>query len=310
LGHGVAGIALALDELAAASGEGVFSETAREAVAYERSWFDKRQRNWPDLREFDHERLRRGEGPSFPAFWCHGAVGIGLARFRRYDLTGEVASIAEAGNATATVRAHLELQTRDFAYDYTHNFSLCHGFAGSVELLLAAADHADEVAWADAEAIGDFGLEHCADAGEWPCGVRDGGETPGLMLGLAGIGMLYLRLHAPGSVPPPWWWPTTAERAAGGGSAKGILDYMNVARRERRLIAQVGIGGGDPEEVLQGLVDDEPNTHLVRVSRRGRGVIELSPGADVAGILDRWSDDERLEYAELDTVDRQATSET
>jgi hypothetical protein len=35
----------------------------------------------------------------------------------------------------------------------------------------------------------------------WPCGVPGGGESPSLMLGLAGIGHFYLRLYDPASVP-------------------------------------------------------------------------------------------------------------
>jgi hypothetical protein len=39
------------------------------------------------------------------------------------------------------------------------------------------------------------GIENYAERGlSWPCGTG-GGETPSLMLGLAGIGYPYLRLH-------------------------------------------------------------------------------------------------------------------
>jgi hypothetical protein len=31
----------------------------------------------------------------------------------------------------------------------------------------------------------------------WPCGIRGAGETPGLMLGLSGIGDFYLALDDP-----------------------------------------------------------------------------------------------------------------
>jgi hypothetical protein len=42
--------------------------------------------------------------------------------------------------------------------------------------------------------VADAGIERYAARGApWPCGVG-GGETPGLMLGLAGIGYSYLRL--------------------------------------------------------------------------------------------------------------------
>jgi lantibiotic modifying enzyme len=54
-----------------------------------------------------------------------------------------------------------------------------------------------------ADWIGERGIQefHNQEA-PWPCGVLEGGETPGLMLGLAGIGYFYLRLHDPEGVPP------------------------------------------------------------------------------------------------------------
>lgn len=36
-----------------------------------------------------------------------------------------------------------------------------------------------------------------AARGEWSCGVTGGGEAPGLMLGLSGIGALFLGLPEP-----------------------------------------------------------------------------------------------------------------
>ena len=179
-------------------------------MRYERSLFDRSQENWPDLREFRREDLAAGRSAPFPAFWCHGAVGIGLARFRRWELAGDLAALAEATAATHHVVELVRSRTTTYAHDYEHNFSICHGFAGSVELLLSAAGHGDEQARHAAETIGDFGLEHCVGSpAGWPCGVRDGGETPGLMLGTAGIGLCYLRLSDDRATAPTWWLATT-----------------------------------------------------------------------------------------------------
>ncbi|HEX5723916.1 MAG TPA: hypothetical protein VFX98_00545, partial [Longimicrobiaceae bacterium] len=53
-----------------------------------------------------------------------------------------------------------------------------------------------------AERVGDRGIErYLAPRLPWPCGVPNGGETPALMLGTAGIGHFYLRLHAPERIP-------------------------------------------------------------------------------------------------------------
>ena len=75
------------------------------------------------------------------------------------------------------------------------NYSLCHGLCGNAEVLREGADLllqpggaglAGTVAAHGARA---FGSQFEA----WPCGVP-GGSTPGLFLGLAGIGHFYLRL--------------------------------------------------------------------------------------------------------------------
>ena len=52
----------------------------------------------------------------------------------------------------------------------------------------------------------------------WPCGVLGAGETPNLMLGLAGIGDLLLRLYDSEATPSalaPGWRPTAIERQPG-----------------------------------------------------------------------------------------------
>lgn len=53
-----------------------------------------------------------------------------------------------------------------------------------------------------AEAVGWGGIEGIARPGlPWPCGLSQAGETPGLMLGLAGTGHFYLRLYDSLQVP-------------------------------------------------------------------------------------------------------------
>jgi len=80
------------------------------------------------------------------------------------------------------------------------NFSLCHGLGGNAEILADSVrllgDEADENAEL-AHTVADAGLErHVQHAIPWPCGTFEG-ETASLFLGLAGIGMFYLRLHDP-----------------------------------------------------------------------------------------------------------------
>ena len=53
-----------------------------------------------------------------------------------------------------------------------------------------------------AEGVGRIGqAQYVQQNLPWPCGVMGGWETPNLMLGLAGIGYFYLRLHDPAMIP-------------------------------------------------------------------------------------------------------------
>jgi hypothetical protein len=55
---------------------------------------------------------------------------------------------------------------------------------------------------AAARAAGRALIDKYAASGSWPSGVATAGPNPSLMLGNAGIGMHFLRLHAPETVPP------------------------------------------------------------------------------------------------------------
>jgi lantibiotic modifying enzyme len=75
--------------------------------------------------------------------------------------------------------------------------------AGNAELLIYASEVFDNAAYRRlAEQVARRGIEMYANAGlAWPCGVMGGGESPNLLLGVAGIGHFLLRLHAPEKTP-------------------------------------------------------------------------------------------------------------
>lgn len=186
--HGAAGIAAALLELAAATGESRYVEAADAGFAYERSLYDPDAGNWPDLRKFGPANSL---GPSFASFWCHGAPGGALARLRGVELGRDGELESEARAALRTTRVWVEAGLASGV-----NFSLCHGLAGNAEILLEAREllpGADQLAYEVAAA----GMKAYGHAGSsWPSGAH-GGRTVGLFLGLAGIGRFYLRLAAP-----------------------------------------------------------------------------------------------------------------
>ncbi|QDU66528.1 lanthionine synthetase LanC family protein [Engelhardtia mirabilis] len=198
LGHGVAGIAWSLLELAQATGDGRFREAARAGHRYERRLFDESRGNWPDLR--DHSAFGGAAGePSFGVAWCHGAVGIGIARERSMRLDSSDHELArEYAVAARTTAAHIHQLLDAGGADA----SPCHGLTAGVELLASLGEAAGDLDPRDGVSrFRTLGLTHEAEGRAWPCGVLGGGEAPGLMLGLAGIGHAFLRLADPVGCP-------------------------------------------------------------------------------------------------------------
>jgi hypothetical protein len=202
--HGTAGVGYALLELFRATDDSRYLRAAEQAFRYERYWFDAAAGNWPDFRE-EPARGRRGKRPlSFATFWCHGAPGIALSRLRAYEVVRDETYKDEATTALRTTREMVERTLRSGI----RNFSLCHGLAGNAEVLLCGYQVLGQDRASLSEVAHDVaydGIQRYATHGHsWPCGT--GGETPSLMLGLAGIGYFYLRLHDP-SIPSiliPW----------------------------------------------------------------------------------------------------------
>lgn len=197
--HGAAGIACALLELCNATGDGRFRRGAEAAFRYERSWFDAQAQNWPDLREEPGEPRPSRRAFPFATAWCHGSAGIALSRIRAFEILNDPTCKAEALVGLRTTRKAVEVSLDAGSAD----FSLCHGLAGKAEVLLygsrALGPDAGE-AHETALAVAARGIERYHQReNPWPCGAP-GGENPGLMLGLAGIGSFYLRLSG---VPAP-----------------------------------------------------------------------------------------------------------
>lgn len=199
LSHGTAGAAHALFELFSVTKQKHYRDAAQSAMNYERKWFVAEAGNWPDFRS-DHSGRRTKTRPTsrFSTFWCHGAPGIALARMYAYQQQGEEKCREEANAAIETTKRAVRL-----ALDTgTLNFSLCHGLCGNAETLLEASRNMGLTPEDDdckhlCEEVAHQGLERHAHSGlPWPCGTHTG-ETPGLMLGLAGIGHFYLRLANP-----------------------------------------------------------------------------------------------------------------
>ena len=191
LSHGAAGVALALLELSAVREDPRYRATAARAFEYERSIYDDAARNWPDLRQLPGHSV--SAEPSFATFWCHGAPGIALSRIRALELGYEGETRAEAAAALATTAAWVHAGLLSGGA----NYSLCHGLAGNVEVILEGRDIAGPEADELVRMVVETGTESFDAPGrEWPCGVH-GGTTPALFVGTAGIGRFLLRLARP-----------------------------------------------------------------------------------------------------------------
>jgi class II lanthipeptide synthase len=190
LAHGAGGIGWALCELFAATADERFRAGASGAFAYERSWLDAASGTWPDLRIPRGRRAApRRVGSPVVGTWCRGEAGIAQTRLCTVGTRGH----GDGEVAIATTRRHVA----GLPDGEIEDFSLCHGAAGSADVLLTVDPAAGE-----ATRLGDAALERHADGrAPWPCGVP-GGSTPGLFLGTGGIGWWLLRLHD-GRVPSP-----------------------------------------------------------------------------------------------------------
>ena len=200
LAHGTAGIGLALMELHAATGRELFLEGALGAFAAEDSQFDPARGNWPDLRYADGPDAAT-RPPRFATGWCHGAPGIALGRLRAgvLDAPRRDAHHATARAALATTLAAIEAARASPRADP----SLCHGLAGLGEIVLIAWQVlGDDEYRRGADGVGRLLIDRHSAAGDWPSGLTSGGPNPSLMLGTAGVGHAFLRLHDPEGVPP------------------------------------------------------------------------------------------------------------
>jgi type 2 lantibiotic biosynthesis protein LanM len=188
MSHGASGIALALATSGRLLRDRSAVDVAMDALRYERGTFDPTCGNWPDYRILDDPAP--ATSPHMWA-WCHGAPGIGLAR------------LAVMTHVTSDeLHADLDAALRSTAaFGFGSNDSLCHGDLGNLELLVRAREMGHEGAWERPLAVESARLLDRLRRGDWRCGLPGGVETPGLMMGLAGIGYGLLRLGATKRVP-------------------------------------------------------------------------------------------------------------
>jgi hypothetical protein len=192
--HGTAGIGFALMELYRVTRVARYREGAERAFAYERHWFDSDAGNWPDFRDQPPKSRATRLPLRFATGWCHGAPGIAVSRLRAYEVTKDPEYKNEA---TVALQTTCRI-TKQWLRSGTGGHSLCHGLSGNADILLygwqvVGRDFAEGLATAQAVAAATIAAEVERSAA-WS---GEDGEGPGLMLGTAGMGYLFLRLHDP-----------------------------------------------------------------------------------------------------------------
>jgi lantibiotic modifying enzyme len=192
--HGASGIAHALAELHARTGQHRFAEFALGALAYEHLAFDPAAGNWPDFRLEPGDPVRpRGQYPT-ATLWCHGATGV-LIALRR------ISAILNVDDAQIGLRRARKATRQTLSLEIaapTASWCLCHGVCGNALALVHGGALAPATATDVnlASGLARVGALRYAASQDWPCGVG-GGWSPAYMVGVAGAGAFYLSLARP-----------------------------------------------------------------------------------------------------------------
>ncbi len=194
--HGVTGIGWSLFKLARASGEARHLKTAKGAFAFEDSLFDAEEQNWLDLRNLG--------GPKTGCAWCHGAVGIALARL---DLDPEL--------TLETTRASLRaaaVTAWQFGFGWSH--CACHGSLGGWALLDRAVAAGEGPEGLTRDQLLSALVTSLEESGP-SYGMLKEAFVPGLLLGMSGVVYELLRAHPDSRLPSFLVLEDTVESVAG-----------------------------------------------------------------------------------------------
>ncbi|WP_164215655.1 type 2 lanthipeptide synthetase LanM family protein [Virgibacillus sp. YIM 98842] len=178
LSHGCTGIAWALIALSYQTGINKYQKAGFAALKYEDSLFNNKENNWKDLRSTSDINSVN---------WCHGAAGIGIGRLQIYNLL-------KSNHIKSAI--HISLKTT-LQRGFGHNNCLCHGDLGNLELI-SLCNRYQEFNYVNPEfnRLSRSILKQIQVKG-YLTGIPKKIETPGFMLGNAGIGYGLLRIYNP-----------------------------------------------------------------------------------------------------------------
>lgn len=187
--HGNAGIIAPLFMATDLLGDDRYRHAAAQALAYEQAFYDPSSGTWDQSRCYPE--LSVGSRLPPQVSWCRGAAGIGISR---------LSCLTRAGDQDASHR-EIDAALAAVSQANARSHCLCHGVAGTLELYLHAAATLGNPRWQlAADQLAARMLASIAKHG-WSCGTPLNAQTPGLMVGLAGIGYGLLRAADPAHVP-------------------------------------------------------------------------------------------------------------
>lgn len=203
--HGAAGIGYGLLELFHKNGNKKFMNASDQAFNYENSWYSDQHNNWPDFRpnlgiERRDTNANNNNNFVYSTTWCHGAPGIGPSRLRAYQILKDKKYLKDYRLAQKTILRTIKGSGTGF--NALDNYCLCHGLFGICEPLVLDGDNhiSGKNCLQLVKEVALEAIKRHRSKSPWPCGIQTG-QTPGLMLGLAGIGYFCLRLHDVKKVP-------------------------------------------------------------------------------------------------------------
>ena len=194
--HGASGISFSLLRLYSATGDTAYLAAAKEGVEYERSVFDQLVRNWPDFRLSEQTNQI-----NFIHAWCHGSVGIGLARLGGLPIIHTEETYSDIDIALETTQKY-GVPSRDVDH-------LCCGRLGRTELFVVASEKLGNQEWLKtARKQATWVVERAKENREYALlpHLPHSFLSPSFFRGSAGVGYQLLRLASPESLPSVLIW--------------------------------------------------------------------------------------------------------
>lgn len=195
--HGAAGYSFSLLHLYAATTDKAYLEAAKEGIEYETSVFDTSVRNWPDFLSLEHSNQI-----GFRNAWCHGSVGIGLARLGSSSILKTKQIYSDIEVALETTNQYGVPSIGDVDY-------LCCGSLGRTELFVVASQKLGNQEWlttARKQAAWVVNKAKNNDGYAFLPHFTTSVFSPNFFKGSAGIGYQLLRLSSPESLPSVLIW--------------------------------------------------------------------------------------------------------